>query len=344
MSRTRVGVVGLGIGRLHAAGWASRGAELHVYDLLADRRSRAVSELGAVEHTDLESLVDAVDVVDVCTPTPTHVDIALAAVEAGRGLVVEKPVARNLDDAERLRAACRAHGTRSYAAQVVRFFPEYAAAQEAVTKGRVGRPAVLRLTREGGLPRHNDWMQDPEQSGGVVCDVMIHDIDYARWIAGDVVRVYATTMRPEGPHGVHTHAYAVLTHVGGAISHVTASWARNGAPFRTSFEIAGDAGMLQYATDEHTPLHVAPAEVTSTGLPPITGEDPFTLEVGEFLRAFEGGPPSRVDLGDGQAALAIALAVRESAAAGRAVELPAADVPYTGSAPRDSAALKGRVA
>ncbi len=333
MTLSQVGIVGLGgIGRVHVSGWRQLGVEVQGYDGVPEARERARNELGIVVHDDLDALVAAVDIVDVCTPTDTHAALALAGIRAGRPVVCEKPLARTVAEADELVAAAHEAGVGLHVAQVVRFFAPYAAAQAQVAAGRIGQPAVLRLTREGGMPAGDRWYHDLERSGGIICDVMIHDIDYARWIAGDVVRVYARAIRPAGPQNGPTHAYAILTHASGAISHLTASWARTGAPFRTSFELAGSEGMVEYATDQKASVSTTPPELVFTA-GPVFDEGPWTAELREFLTAIRGGPPPRVSAEDGRAALAIALAAVESATSGRAVELPAASEPYTGSAP-----------
>jgi myo-inositol 2-dehydrogenase/D-chiro-inositol 1-dehydrogenase len=323
-----------GIGRIHVDGWRRLGVELHGYDGIAEARTRAREEFGIVVHDDLDALVAAVDVVDVCTPTDTHAPLGVAALQAGTPVICEKPLARTLSQADEMIAASRASGAALHVAQVVRFFEPYAAAQAQVASGRIGQPAVLRLTREGGMPAGDRWYHDTARSGGIILDVMIHDIDYARWIAGEVVRVYARTLRPIGPRDTPTHAYALLTHASGAISHLTASWARLDASFRTSFELAGSEGMLEYATDQRPALRTAPpALVRAAGS--LLAEDPWTAELREFLAAIRGGPPPRVSAEDGRAALAIGLAALESAETGRAVELdaPAGTDHHPGSAP-----------
>lgn len=340
MRRTRVGLVGLGfIGKVHAAGLHRLGVDLHVHDDRTELQREAVDTHGATAHDDYASLLDAVDVVDICTPTDTHAALAIAAAAAGKPVISEKPLARTVDEVAQLLDVFRSAGLPLHVAQVVRFFPEYAAAHDAVAAGRIGRPAVLRLTREGGLPGWGRWLHDPVRSGGLILDVMIHDIDFARYIAGDVVRVYATQTRPVGETGVKTHAYAILTHESGAVSHVTASWARKDG-FRTSFEFAGDAGILEYATDERAPLRFDPAGIATgkNGLPPITlDEDPYTTELREFLKALDGGPPPRVTAEDGASAVAIALAAMESAETGRAVQPRRFGKPYAGAAPASAA-------
>lgn len=320
MKVSRLGVVGLGgMGSGHAAFWRDLGVEVHGYDEFAEARA-AAARAGVQVHDDLTSLLSAVDAVDVCTPTDVHARVALAAVRAGRHVIVEKPITRTLAEADELLAAASEANVQLHVAHVVRYFPAYAAAHEAVEAGRIGRPAVLRFTREGGLPGGRRWFLNAERSGGLILDVMIHDIDYARWIAGEVVRVYAKELRRVGPENTASHAYAVLTHADGAISHVTASWAREGAGFRTSFDIAGETGLLEYATDERVAMRTAPPELFGGG-EWRKGEDPWSLELREFLTALNGGPAPRVSAADGRAALRIALAAIESAATGEPIEI-----------------------
>jgi myo-inositol 2-dehydrogenase/D-chiro-inositol 1-dehydrogenase len=122
-------------------------------------------------------------------------------------------------------------------------------------------------------------------------------------------------------------AHAVLTHVGGAVSSVVGTWAPTGTPFRTTFEIAGDQGLLRHDSTQHPPVVVwggatpdGPAAGTGL-LPSVLGETPFHTELAEFLAAFRGGPPPRVSAVDGVAAVVIAEAAIESIRTGRTVTL-----------------------
>lgn len=322
MNDLRVGVVGLGgMGWAHIAGWRALGAEIFGFDQIDEVRATAVEGLGAGQVTDdLSALFARVDVIDVCTPTDMHATVTLAAADSGLPVICEKPLARTLAEADQVITTCRERGVQLHVAQVVRFFAEYAAAQAAVKAGRVGTPAVLRLSREGGAPTLDKWYHDSVRSAGIIGDLMIHDIDYARWIAGPVSRVYARTMRPMGPYDSPTHAYAVLTHASGAISHLTSSWAHEGVPWRTSFEIAGSEGVLSYQLDGRKVLRTSPPELMRhAGATNV--ETPWTTELREFAGAIRGGQQPRVTAADGRAALAIALAALESNDKGMAVEV-----------------------
>jgi predicted dehydrogenase len=335
----RVGIVGAGfMGETHLAAWAAEGLEAIVFNRDPARAEALAGRFGAKTASSLDALLDSVEVVDICTATHSHTEVALAAAAAGRHVICEKPLARTLPDAEAIVAACERAGVRLFAAHVVRFFPEYEAAHRLIADGAIGDPAVLRLKRASFRPRHGPghWFFDPAQSGGMVVDLMIHDFDYARWVAGDVTTVHCRSVGVERPELGVDHAFAILTHASGAITHVTGSWAYAAPTFRTSFEIAGSHGLIEHDSESSRPivsyLHPHGAEASATvGLPqsPVA-EDPYRLELREFHRAIVEGTPSRVDPRDGLEALRIALAADESARIGRVVPIgaaPAAEMP-----------------
>lgn len=313
----RIGVVGLGgIAQAHLAGWRAlcpaEPIEFHGYD----PGEQVVTPDGVERHADLAGLLAEVDLVDICTPTFSHVELIKAAADAGKPVICEKPLALTVADAIDAARHCADAGVSLQVGQVVRFFPAYEAAHRAFSTGSYGEPAVLRFRRAGGMPRQA-WFADEERSGGIALDLMIHDIDQARWFAGDVVRVHAHLRGLDGP-GQRPHALAILTHESGAISHITSSWALAHG-WGTSFEIACTEGMLEYDSREAPALRL---DRTDLRLPPpsvTTRQDPFAAELGELAGAALEGRPARVGAGDAIAALAVACAARESARTGRAV-------------------------
>jgi predicted dehydrogenase len=322
----RVGVVGGGfIAGVHLAAWRQLGAaRLAVFDVHPERARARAEAVGAEPMESLAELIAAVDVVDVCTPTDTHRATVEAAAAAGRDIICEKPIARSLVDAEALAGACERAGVRLLVAHVVRYFPEYAAAQAAVAAGHIGRPAVLRLRRESSRPSKaaESWIFDEARSGGLILDLMVHEFDFARWIAGEVESVMARHVRDASGRDVD-FAVAILRHAGGALTHVTGSWSYPPPVFRTGFELAGDAGLIEYESVDQQPiaryLHAGEAN-EPVGLPasPVA-EDPFTVQLADFARALTTGVPARVAVEDGIAALRVGLAAIESSRRGRPV-------------------------
>jgi predicted dehydrogenase len=153
-------------------------------------------------------------------------------------------------------------------------------------------------------------------------DLMVHDFDFARWIAGDVESVMARRVRDASGSDVD-YAVAILRHASGALSHVTGAWSYPPPVFRTGFELAGDAGLIEYESVDHQPLtRYLPAGEgnEALGLPASpTADDPFALELSDFASALSTGAPARVTVDDGIAALRIGLAAIESSRLGRPV-------------------------
>src|SRR5689334_18376956 len=287
----RVGLIGTGfMGSVHAAAWRAIGAPVTNL-LLPQGRERPADQAlaGAEVHGSLDDFLASIDVVDICTPSDTHVELALAAAAAGRPTLCEKPLSLDPDDAMGVVTAFEQAGVLLQVAHVVRFFPEYAAARDAVARGEIGDPAVLRLARLTFAPHRgaDSWFADEQRSGGLFFDLMIHDLDYARWIGGEVTSVQA---RSSG--GARAYGLAVLTHASGALSHVEASWAEPAPVFRTRLEIAGARGIVACDTDETTPIVPRLYEEAGAGSTALADvgltDNPFEAEIAHFLQVVEG--------------------------------------------------------
>lgn len=317
-----IGIIGTGgISRAHAPGWLEAGAQLHCYSL--EGADDFAATFGATVHPSLEDLLAAVDAVDVCTPTAVHAEITHRALDAGRDVVCEKPLALTAEDARSVVEHAERAGRKLLPAHVVRYFPQYAAAHRAVAAGTIGRLAVLRFERTGSFPTQ-PWFADESLSGGIVMDQMIHDIDQAAWLAGPIARVYAQQSTSAETDTVRT-AHAILTHTSGAISHCRGLWGPPGTQFRYTFDLAGDDGRLQYdsAGDPGVVLDDVAAARQTAGdgfLPDVTGlRSPYAEEILEFSAALRTGGPTRVDAADGAYAVEISRAALESLRTGRSI-------------------------
>jgi predicted dehydrogenase len=326
----RVGIVGAGnMGRVHTTAWKTTPAQVVGYlDIRPERAERYAVAYGGRAYASLEALLADVDVISCTTPTDVHYEIVMAAARAGKHVVCEKPLARTLEQGRAMVAACRAAGVKLLVGHVVRFFPEYERAKKAVDDGLVGRPAVLRFARCVSQPRlkEDNWFLDYGRSGGPILDLMIHDFDIARWVAGDVIRVYARSLNALRPEAGVDHALAILTHASGAITHVEGSWAYP-PTFYTAFEIAGSEGLLTFDSAAATPIQFlrhqqARQDIPEVPLPanPLL-ESQYVTEIKAFYRAIAEDAAARISATDGLAALQIALAAIESAQTGRAVEI-----------------------
>jgi len=315
----RVGIVGTGtMGAVHAAAW--RSTEARLIGCLSAQQSQSdqlAVRYGIRSYSSFTDLLEDVDIVDICTPTAMHRSMVLEAAHAGKHVLCEKPVALRQEDAEAMIQACDGAGVRFFVCMVVRFFPQYRLAKDLVNKGRIGNLAVLRLKRVSYPPQKKveNWYIDETRSGGMIIDLMIHDFDFARWLGGDVERVFARRSRSE--QGVAEYAQAILRFKSGAIGLIEGGWAYPPGIFRTGFDLSGSDGLIEWSSDQPAPIHVLRAPVAedagAVGLPVSgIGEDPYTIEICHAYDAIRTGKSFDVTAEDALQSLRIALAARES--------------------------------
>lgn len=330
LSGLTIGLIGAGnIAHVHVAAWKALGARILVHSL---EGAPELAEAYGLEVADsLDGLLEQAEFVDIVTPSATHKEITLAAIKAGRDVICEKPLSLTAADAQELSVAAAEAGVRIYPAHVVRFFPAYAAAYEAVLADRIGKVAVARFFREASSPAGAGWYRDVARSGGVIMDLMVHDLDQARWICGEVSSVYAVQSPPtvDGISPVNVAAHVTLTHVTGAISHLRATWGVIGTQFKSGFSIAGEKGVLEYSSAADTGFDEELQESTLKGdlmIPASTlYESPYLTQLRELAKALRGGSEPRVVAQDGAAAVYLAEAARESMTTGRVIDMTTFD-------------------
>ena len=267
---------------------------------------------------------EAVDAVAILTPTHTHADLVDTAAEAGLDIICEKPLARTLDEAHRIKQAVDTAGITFMTAHVVRFFPEYAKAADLVESGDIGEPGVAYTRRAFGFEGTRGWFDDHEKSGGVLLDLAIHDFDYLRSVLGEVETVFTrhTEWSVEARSEV---SMTMLTFASGVIGHVEA-WLIEvpGIPFTTAFELAGDDGLIEFDIESTRPIttwdesgHHVPRDPIGDEVP--FGRDPYRAQLDEFVEAIETGGEPAIPVEEGIASMRISLAAIESAERGMPV-------------------------
>ena len=322
----RVGLIGAGgIAASHLDAWQAIGAECTLFS--RTRPEALAARFGVEIADDIDALIDLVDVVGVLSPTPTHVGYALQAIARGRHVVCEKPVAMSAAEAQRMADAADAAGVRLFPAHVVRYFSAYRRIQQQIAAGRIGALQTLRLSRSGAGPE-TGWFYDEGAGGGLIRDLLIHDIDQALWLAGPVKAVAARQDPPSvaGRLAAPVTATVELRHENGVVTRIDGGWLGEGAPFRTTIEAAGAEGVLAHdsaagadASDAVAPAGAAgPPAVDAGYLPPPTEDQPYRAQIADFAEALRTGGPARVAPADGVAAVAVVDAAYASMAAGGA--------------------------
>lgn len=302
MDALRVGIVGAGgIAPPHIEGWLALGAEVEI--LRRTGADELAGQYGIRVVDDLDALIGASEIVDIISPTRTHLDIARRAFVAGRHVVCEKPLAATASDARALAQAATDSGVRLFPAHVVRYFDGYRHLHE--QRDEAGRLLELTFRRTVAAPE-SAWFYAQDAGGGIIRDLMIHDLDQALWLAGPVVEVSATQDPPavDGTVEPPVSAHVTLTHANGAVSHVRADWFEPGTPFRSTAEIVGAEGMLRFDTADAA-----------------ASDDPYTAQLADFVGAIRTGRDARVTPEDGVAAVALVDAAYASLATRKPVLL-----------------------
>ena len=273
----RVGfaVVGLGrMGMLHArllkSGLIS-GAELvGVYSRSRGKAIEASSSLGVEYYSSLDELLadKRVDAVVIATPTYTHSEIGIRAAEAGKHVFVEKPIDVDVRAAESLVSACRRAGVKLMVGYMRRFDDAYLQAQDAIRRGVIGTPRTYIGVSRDPEPPPPGWLRDPRLSGGIVLDLMSHDVDLALWLfnakSADIVDVKASGS-PAEVEGDFVEVAALIEFRGGRRALLYASrFSPYGYDVRC--EVHGDRGSVFVGAQyEHSVAVARGGEVVFTG-------------------------------------------------------------------------------
>jgi predicted dehydrogenase len=227
-----------------------------------------------------------VDVVDICLPTYLHAEYAIAAMEAGRHVLCEKPMALNAADADRMVAAAQRHDRLLMVAQVVRFWPEYVYLARLIEDQAFGKLQSLNMWRLGGRPgwSPDNWFLDPALSGGVILDLHVHDIDYVSATLGKPDKLFATGRQSAGAK-TYDIIHAIFEYQDGPQVHMHAGWASAQIHFKAGFEAWFDHAFVQYRDGE---LSVIPeSEGAAKAVPECLPGDGYRNEIAYFLHCVE---------------------------------------------------------
>ncbi|GAB4312359.1 MAG: Gfo/Idh/MocA family oxidoreductase [Promethearchaeota archaeon] len=331
----RVGLVGAGfIGALHAAAWNQIPGVVVacVCDAKKLRAKSGARKFKAEEarwHVSVEEMLNDpeanVDVVDVCVPTPFHADMVAKAAAAGKHCVIEKPLARTVEQCDEIIKAVRQAGVKAFPAHVVRYAKPWRLLREAVKGGKVGDLKELRLFRVTNPPSWGRWFFDEEASGSIFLDLVIHDLDVAKWIVGEpVASVSAEGYRKgDSTHQTWDAGTARLKFASGVEATCFGSWmapkyvdggvvvevARtNEVGECVSAEAVGTSGSVEFDGVDELALRPAGGEPVklATGLKDYA-MDVYRLELENFVEHVVHDEPLEVTLEDGREAVDLAL-------------------------------------
>jgi predicted dehydrogenase len=328
----RVLVIGCGsIGKRHLGNLKTLNAgEIFACDPREDRRREATTRFGVEVWASLEEgWKREPNVAVIATPTSAHVAVALEAARRGCHLFIEKPVADRLDRLGELLDVVSRLGLVTLVGCNMRFHPGLIKIKSLLEDKAVGRVVAARVEVGSYLPEWHPWEDYRETysalthlGGGVILDA-IHELDYIRWMLGDVRGVACFAGREAGL-GIETEdtAAILLRFVDGAIGEVHLDYVQR--EYSRTCQIIGDQGTIRwdYGAGEVRLYSAATRRSDVFRNPPGWDANSMYLdEVRHFLRCLAGEDNPAVDAFEGRRVLEVALAAKESAATGRVVEL-----------------------
>jgi predicted dehydrogenase len=306
----RVAAIGVGhLGRHHARILSSLpGAALvGVVDVKPDRAAEIAASFQSTPFTDYHDLIGRVDAVSIAVPTQHHVEVAVPFLERGIPVLVEKPLARSVEEADQLIALAAARGTVLAVGHTERFNPAVAAAAV-----HLQNPRFVEVHRLGTFPERSLDID-------VVFDLMIHDLDIVLSLVGgevtsvDAVGVPVLTGRVD-------IANARLRFENGCIANITASRISRDRVRKIRFFQADAYLSIDYAAQEVEIYRLmkseAPRPVIEGGKLEVPREEPLVRELSNFLESVRTGRPPLVTGEDGRRALALAQRITDRMAAG----------------------------
>ncbi|HVF32337.1 MAG TPA: Gfo/Idh/MocA family oxidoreductase [Acidimicrobiales bacterium] len=261
---------------------------------------------------------DDVDAVDICSPNAQHAEMAIAAAEAGKHVLVEKPIAVSLAEADAMIDAAAAAGVVLMAAHNLRFAAPYAAAATAVATGMIGEVVGVRVAFGHAGPQawapSSTWFREVGLSGGgALLDLGIHVADLLRAVTGDEIEEVSAFLRRPSADAVEEAGQVAFSLRGGGVGSFHASWVARPGPDH-QLVVHGTDGSLSI---ERGRAVVRPADGADKVVvePPAAAPDLF----GSFVAACRREATPAVTGEDGRAALAVIVAAYQAAAERRAV-------------------------
>jgi UDP-N-acetylglucosamine 3-dehydrogenase len=292
------------------------------YDENSDAANAAAQQLECQAYPSLNALLhdEAVQAVIIATPPFTHAMLTLQALAHGKHVFCEKPMALRLEDCDAMLQAAQKANRLLMVGHVLRLFPLFWHAKCLIEEGRIGRVLALNVRRTGydlGFFSRG-WRAAEEQGGGLILEMNVHELDYMRFLGGEVRRVFAQGIHPLPQTRFIQHWQALLTFETGAMGALEASLIDPLGRYTVcivgeqgSILHGGFSGELVLRTTEGVEEHFTPEQLN---LP-----DPYCWELTAFARAILEGEPLPFDGWDGCQAVALARACLQSIQTGAPV-------------------------
>ncbi|MFI2486530.1 Gfo/Idh/MocA family protein [Promicromonospora kroppenstedtii] len=333
-----VGIVGMGgIGAMHARALGELGGRARLVAYSGRVRPPAgpgERDLPAVRLAPREVIDHPdVEVVAICTPSGTHAALALAALEAGRHVVVEKPLALDVDDALRVARAAHDRGRSVSMIAQRRLEAEHIALKRALDDGALGELRLAMTTvhwhRDDDYYRAAGWRSAADQGGGSLMNQGVHNVDLLRWLCGPVESVTAQSGTLAHATAAEDTTVATLRFASGALGVVTTTTATPPG-FPATISLFGSRGSVELGQGEvlrwdvpGVPRPTAGGPVSGAAEPLAIGHAGHLAQWTGVVEALETSTPVPVGVDDAVETVRLLCAIQQAASSG-AVVRPAA--------------------
>ncbi len=322
-----IGIAGCGfMGDVHAEAYKKLGSNIYA---IAEKNEAKLNSFAnkfqpIAVYQDVVDMImdDKIDLIDICLPTPFHKEIAVRALLNNKNVLLEKPIALSLDDALEIKKAAQKSSAEFMVAHVLRFWPEYSIIRKQINQKSLGKIKEIYASRFNEPPLWSDgtWIMDENQSGGLIIDLMIHDIDFIAWNFGKIKRVWSTGGLDS--NNFHTQVFAVMEFNNGSKAYVEGGYLNpKGSGLNSQMRIYGDKAKLEmYSHEDKIILKENNNEKTILlDIPVIDG---YVEEVTYFMDAIDAGKaPSVISVDEAIESLSVCLALKKSLKEGNWIEL-----------------------
>jgi predicted dehydrogenase len=322
MNPIKVGVIGIGeVGSGHARlfkTFPGKAELVAVCDLDEARVRPMAKEWGAVYYAKIEEfLATDIDAVSIASPQKYHRDAAVAAAQAGKHILLEKPMAMTVEESDQIIKACAKADVKLMLGFTHRFHSELRRAKELIDGGRLGRISmgVDSMCFSGHGWKMWNWRKELSGGGPMIRDG-VHAVDRLRWLIGSEIKeVYAKQGNYAHPQAdVEDNAIAILEFENGAIASMMQNWSEFKSPTHCDLYIYGTDGLIRIKTWHSLQFNTFGEGWIQTRMP---GENNLRDEQEAFLDAIIEDRTPPITGEDGKIALAVILAIYASAESGK---------------------------
>lgn len=326
----KMGLVGCGgISAAHARGYQSLAGLVRVTavcDMDPERAATRARELGAERiYTTLDELLaeSGVDAVDLCLPHREHAPATERAARAGKHVLVEKPIAPSLEEADRMIAAARVAGITLMVAHNQRYHPQHVRIRELLDEGAIGRVYCGRADHNMDFepPRGHFIYNRHAAGGGALIGYGVHRIDLLRWYIGEVAEVAHFQTHEGARFEGEASGVTILKFENGAIGEVAVNWMVRNAPWMDMLWLYGERGSIHNVGALRLDSGLRPGGPTEVDVPP---GDPFAEQIRHFARCVLDGREPLTNGPEARRTLEVVVAAYRSAETGSVVKLPLA--------------------